>query len=290
MRNTKRISIVVMALLLVCSLSVAVYAYSSNATASVSPNGSGIYFHGNNNSDASPANIKLINHYAEYAWMGSILATSNYGDDQYRYNSLNSYYNYSNASTGTYTSYVQGITEYMPPITYRDTPSDSASYYKASRSMTAASDNLVNVKGFLDGLDQTISKAFDIDLSNYRKIDILDEGNKAEHDNLKLVDLRRQIPLKYGDTVPSIYIDKSNMQGIAFTQDLKGVYTLYSFEANKETSGKLSWNITGTKTAQGKYSAVNASVKEYFEKNPNPPTYKYETNGSELTIVIGNNN
>jgi len=287
MRKTKNISMVILAIVLVCSFTVAVYAYSSSATAQVYPTGDNdIYFHANNNSDADPSAIKYISHYAESAWMGAVLASADYYDDQHRYNSLNSYYTETNAADGTYTEYVEGYTEYMPPITYTDHPTDSASYYKGARLSTLNSNELTDVKVFLDELDKTIAKAFEVDLSSYRKIDTLNGFMTPEYYELRLLDVRMQIPLKYGDTIPSIYLNKDNTQGIAFTQDLQGVYTLYEFEANKDKESRFKWTITGTKTVQGEYKAVNENVKEYFKKNPNPPTYKYESTGSKLTITI----
>gem|GEM_PF-1532763 len=136
-------------------------------------------------------------------------------------------------------------------------------------------------------LDNTMAKALEIELNNYRKIDTLVGFMKPEYRELNIGDVREQIPLKYGDTTPSIYINKDNTQGIALTQDLQGVYTLYEFEANKDKESRFKWTITGTKSVQGEYKAVNENVKKYFEKNPNPkneklpplqtPTSEYET-------------
>lgn len=287
MRKTKRISTAIIAFLLLCSFSVVVYAYSSYASASVSLQGSDdIYFYANNNSNADPEDIKLISHFAESYFYDTVIADISYYDDQHLYNSLSSNYTETDAVDGTYYEYVKGYTEYMPPISYTDDSEDWGSYTKGSRMAVLNSNELTNTKIFLDELDKTMAKAFEIDLSGYRKIDTLVGLMKTEHKELHIGDVREQLNLKYGDKIPSIYLNKDNTQGIALTQDLQGLYTLYEFEANKDENSRFKWTITGIKTFQGEYKAVNDNVKEFFKKNPNPPTYKYESTGSELKITI----
>lgn len=136
-------------------------------------------------------------------------------------------------------------------------------------------------------LDNTMANAFEVDLNNYRKIDTLPGFVKSEHKELHIGDIREQLHLKYGNTSPSIYLNKDNTQGIALTQDLQGVYILYEFEINKDEDSRFKWTIKATKTIQGEYKAANKNVEEYFKKNPNPkdnilpplqpPTSKYET-------------
>lgn len=273
-------------ILLICALSLNVYAYSSDVSASVSPDGSGIYFYSRNYSNASPANIRVINHYAEYSWMGVILATSNYGDTQHRYNSLSSHYNYNNARYGVYSSSVHGVTEYMPPITYRDTPSTSSSYEKPESLAVSSFSDSGSVENFLDELGQTIFTAFGTDLKVYRKIDTMNTYSIGNDDDLELLDIRKQIPLQYGDSVPSVYLNAGNTQGIALKQDLNGVYYLYSFEYNLGNDSDSSWVITSTKTVQGEYKAISPTVTEYFAENPNPPTYSYMVDGDSIRWLL----
>ncbi len=118
--------------------------------------------------------------------------------------------------------------------------------------------------------DKTMAKAFAIDLNDYRKIDTMVGFTKLEYADLKIVDVKKQIPLKYGDISPSIYLNKSNTQGIAVTQDLNGLYTLYEFEENWDKDSKYEWKITGTKTVQGEPEFINETQKEHYIKNPNP--------------------
>ena len=288
MKKMKKKFLLILSILFICCFSVIVYAYSSYATASVSPEGlNDIYFHANNNSDASPANIKQITHYATSSYMDVVIASANYGDDQHMYNSLSSHYTKTDAEDGVYSEYVRGYTEYMPPITYTDTVTDTDSYRKGSEDFRQLNSD---IKKFADERDKKMADALNIHLSSYKKIDTLVGFMTPEHDELSIGDVRVQIPLKYGSTIPSVYLNKENTHGIALVQDLQGVYTLYKFEANKNEDSRFKWTITETETVQGELEFINESVKSYFEKNPNPPTYKYEAVGNKLMIIVEDNN
>ncbi|NJD01388.1 MAG: hypothetical protein FIA99_02030 [Ruminiclostridium sp.] len=120
--------------------------------------------------------------------------------------------------------------------------------------------------------DKTMVKAFAVDLNGYRKIETMVGFTKLEYTDLNISDVRRQIPLKYGDIIPSIYLNKSNTQGIAVTQDLNGLYTLYEFEESRDKDSKYAWKIVETKTVQGERKFINENEKKQFIKNPTPNT------------------
>jgi len=188
------ITTVILTVLIICSFSIAVYAYSSYATASVSPTGSNeIYFHVNNNSDADPHFIKLITHYGESGWMGAILASADLSDDQHLYNSLTSYYTETNPKSGTYTAYVEGRTVYMPPITYVNRVTASDNYWNDSKSTINDTNELSDIKTFLDKLDEDMIEALNLKLTGYRKIETLSGFMTSEHTDLNLVDVRTQV-------------------------------------------------------------------------------------------------
>ncbi|NLM10804.1 MAG: hypothetical protein GX213_08560 [Clostridiaceae bacterium] len=113
---------------------------------------------------------------------------------------------------------------------------------------------------YLD-LDKTISNAFNISLNSYKKVDTLIDFIKPKYYDLGLFNLRPKIPLEYGDTTPSIYVDENRTRGVIFKQSIDGVYTLF----NIEKRGAL-WEITGSKEVQGSYKWIN----DYFIKHPEP--------------------
>jgi len=102
-------------------------------------------------------------------------------------------------------------------------------------------------------LDKTMAEIFGIDLIGFRKIDTLPGFIKPEHEELHMGDVREQLNLEYGNTNPSIYLNEDNTYGIAMTQNLQGIYTLYEFEANRNEGSRYKWIITGKK----KQSKVN---------------------------------
>jgi hypothetical protein len=75
--------------------------------------------------------------------------------------------------------------------------------------------------------------------------------------------------LKYGDTTPSVYINKENSAGIAATQGIDGLYTLYEFEKSKDKYSRYNWEITKTFEVWGERKFVNEEQKEYFKKRMN---------------------
>lgn len=129
------------------------------------------------------------------------------------------------------------------------------------------------VYDFLLELDKTMAAALGVDLNSYRKVDTMVGFMKPEYSELRLLDVKLQIPSKYGDSIMSIYLSKDNTQGIALkqeiasTQEFKGVYNLYEFQANEDKDSRYAWKITGTKSVEGEYKAVNEAVKEEFKKN-----------------------
>jgi len=115
-------------------------------------------------------------------------------------------------ATGAFASGFTGKVLGMGTKLYNDSSAQSNSEKK----------NLKEMYDFDLEWDKTMAKAFNIDLSGYRKIDTMVGLMKPEHKELNIGDIREQITLKYGDKVPSIYLNKSNTQGIAVTQDLRG--------------------------------------------------------------------
>jgi hypothetical protein len=174
----------------------------------------------------------------------------------------------------------------MPPITYIDHVTDSDSYWNDSESVMSATNKLNDIKAFLDELDKDMVETLSIKLTGYRKIETLPGFITSEHNDLNLVDVRRQIPLEFGNTIPSIYINENNTQVIALTQSLDGMYIKYEFEVDIKSNSKYKWKFIGSKKAEGEYKAINDEVKEYFTTNPNTPEYKYQFQSSELTIVL----
>jgi hypothetical protein len=117
--------------------------------------------------------------------------------------------------------------------------------------------------------DKTMAEVFNINMGNYRKIDTLVGFMTSEYDELNIGDIRVQIPLKYGDTTPSVYINKENSAGIAATQGIDGLYTLYEFEKSKDKYSRYNWEITKTFEVWGERKFVNEEQKEYFKKRMN---------------------
>ena len=126
---------------------------------------------------------------------------------------------------------------------------DANAYNDSSTKNNNEKDNMKEVYDFNLKWDKTMAEVFNIDLNNYRKINTLVGYMKPEYKDLNIGDIREQIHLNYGDTVLSVYVNEDNTQGIAAAQDLKGLYTLYEFAANNDSTFK--WKITDTKTAQG---------------------------------------
>ena len=145
---------------------------------------------------------------------------------------------------------------------------DTNAYNDSSIKNNSEKDNMKEVYDFNLKWDKTMAEVFNIDLNNYRKINTLVGYMKPEYKDLNMGDIREQIHLNYGDTVLSVYINEDNTQGIAATQDLKGLYTLYEFAVNNDSTFK--WKITDTKTAQGERKYINEAEKDYFTKNPTP--------------------
>ncbi|NCC06949.1 MAG: hypothetical protein EOM30_02630 [Clostridia bacterium] len=126
---------------------------------------------------------------------------------------------------------------------------------------------------FLLSLDKTMGEVLEIDLSNYRKIDTLDGFTTSEYDDLRLLDIKMQIPSEYGDSILSIYLNNDNTkgvapkQGIAPTKEFNGVYNMYLFERDLDKDSKFAWKITENKSVEGEFKAINETVREHFMNN-----------------------
>ncbi len=287
MKKIKGISIFIIVISLICSFSLVAFAYSTYATASVSPDGDDIYFYGIVECTADAQYIDTISYWTESCYQGAAIASYDKSYDDQSHNEISSQYTKENAADGLYSKEVQGFISYMPPIQYTDDPDDSDSYNKTSSkslNSVATSEDKDEVKEFLDNLDKDMIKDLDINIKNYRKIQTAPGFIEDEYKTLKLAYVKTLIPREYGDTIPSIYLNEDNTKGILLTQDLEGIYYLYEFEADKNS--QFGWQIGKTKKVQGEYKAMS----DYFIKNPNPPTYKEESNGNKVKIVIQDNN
>ena len=258
---------------IIFAFQVSVFAYSSTAYSDVYELSGNIEFIGRYTDDAPPTMIKSINYYSESLYYTAVIASASMGDDTHTYNNFSSTYTKTNPSPGAYQKYTIGHTSYEPPIQYINSDSASDVYnYEGSKSIYT--NEVVN---FLDTLHQDIAKAFDIDLSNYVKI------NSFLYKEANLFGIEKQLSLQYGD-IYAIYLNNDNSAGIVLKQDLKGVYTLYEFIVNKNS--KIAFGITNIDQVQGEYKFID----DYFLKNPNPPTITYKAEGSTLQVIIKDNN
>lgn len=161
----------------------------------------------------------------------------------------------------------------------------------SSAKSNSEENSLKEMQDFSSEWDKTMAKTFNIDLSGYRKIETMVGFMKPEYRELKIGDVREQISLNYGDRVPSVYLNSTNNRGIAATQDLNGLYTLYEFEVNVSNDSRFKWKITGSKTVQGERKFVNEEEKAFFTKNPSPnpddnkqPPPQTPTSEYEITV------
>ena len=111
---------------------------------------------------------------------------------------------------------------------------------------------------FFRELDSDMAQALEVNLSDYSKYD-----TQNSHKDIDLLDVVIQVPKKYGDYY-AIYISEKNNKCKVLKQDLDGVFTLYEFEKEKESTSD--WKLSKEKSIQGEYKFIN----DYFIENPTP--------------------
>jgi hypothetical protein len=81
----------------------------------------------------------------------------------------------------------------MPPITYVNRVTASDNYWNDSKSTINDTNELSDIKTFLDKLDEDMIEALNLKLTGYRKIETLSGFMTSEHTDLNLVDVRTQV-------------------------------------------------------------------------------------------------
>ena len=117
----------------------------------------------------------------------------------------------------------------------------------------------LETEALIESRDRAILSTFNVDLTGYKEINPPEEEYFAEG----LLTARRQIDLKYGDTIPITYISSDKDHAYTFKQDITGINYMYEFIRNNDD-----WTLVASSEMQGNImenGRRNRNVK--FEEN-----------------------
>lgn len=212
------------------------YAYERKLRVYVGPNGSTIRFECEVSTDA-PANYVEHIEYATESYddtLGEVISA--YEDIASGKSRLASYYNYENAPAHLFSKWAHGVIDYIPNVPY-DVWQDSQTVSYDNRGTRSS-----EIEALIDSRDNAILSTFNIDLTGYKEINPPEEEYFAEG----LLTARRQIDLKYGDTIPVTYINSDKDHAYTFKQDITGINYMYEFNRNNDD-----WVLVASSETQG---------------------------------------
>ncbi len=225
------------ALLMVSVMSIAMtgkaFAYDPSVTVDIAPSGSSLKFSAMVKTDAPNNFVDTIYLSTESINEDTGEVISAWDGSKSGQNNLGSGYTLSRPIATAYSKWAYGEISYIPDVPGDGYSNTVETYYQNKRSVNR---NLIAKR------DAAIADSFDIDLSGYR---ILNPPER-EYFEKDLLETRKQVNVRGGDTVPITYINPEGSMVYVIKQDAYGMNYMYKFISSGD-----GWMLDSSDQVQG---------------------------------------
>lgn len=220
MNNIKRkVSILCLVAAMCVSISRIAYAWSPGTYVDIRKSGKSLKFKAEVTTDAPADHVDYISLTTESIDEGTGRAISFYDWNTSGRRKIASGYTLTRPYATAYSKWAHGIINLIPQYPYDNYEETVNTYYNNSRSVGKN-------KALIEERDAKIADSFEIDLSGYTTLDPFNEAYFEEG----LLQTRRVIGVKPGDTVPVTYLSEDGSHAYVMKQDPLGVNHICEFE------------------------------------------------------------